>query len=77
MFSKITDKFQITIPREIRDILKLSRKDSLEWKYEKGVVTVRPAKNSFLAFEGAVKTGPGDIDRDIEDAKRARAAGGK
>ncbi|TAL34028.1 MAG: AbrB/MazE/SpoVT family DNA-binding domain-containing protein [Spirochaetes bacterium] len=77
MFSKITDKFQITIPREIRELLKLSRNDSLEWKYKKGVVTVSPAKKSFLAFEGTVKTGPGDIERDIENAKRARAKGAK
>jgi AbrB family looped-hinge helix DNA binding protein len=75
MFSKITDKFQITIPREIRRLLRLSRNDSLEWKFEKGVVTVRSAKKTFLAFEGTVKTGPGDIDKDIEAAKRARAGG--
>jgi AbrB family looped-hinge helix DNA binding protein len=77
MFSKITSKFQITIPREVRKLLRLSRNDSIEWKFEKGTVTVRPARKSFLAFEGTVKTGPGDIDQDIEAAKRARARGAR
>ncbi len=34
MRSKITDKFQTTVPKKIRESLKLSRNDYIEWKNE-------------------------------------------
>lgn len=73
MKSKITDKFQITIPKEIRSRLKLARNDFLEWKFEKGYLIVRPLHDSFLNYKGKLKVGKGDIDKDIETAKRKLA----
>ena len=40
MQSLITSKYQTTIPKAIRENLGLSVKDALEWKLEKGKVTL-------------------------------------
>lgn len=72
MKSKITDKFQITIPKQIRELLKLERNDSLEWRIiEGGKVTVEAVSKPFLAYRGSVKIGPGNIRQDIEIARDA------
>jgi len=72
MRSTITSKFQTTIPKGIREILKLSTKDSIEWIVEKGNVVVRPAKSPFLAHRNAVQIGSGSITSDIENARNKR-----
>ena len=69
MRSLITSKYQTTIPKAIRDILGLSVKDALEWKVEKGKVTLCHAKRGFLNYRNAVKTGIGDITGDIDMAR--------
>ena len=68
MKSKITDKFQITIPKQVREKLKLSRSDYLEWKFEKGYVIVEPVYDSILNYKGKVKVGKGSIEKDIKKA---------
>lgn len=70
MTSKITDKFQITVPKKIRDLLKLKRSDLLEWKVEDGRVTVESVAKPFLNHKGAVQIGEGDIKQDIQKARR-------
>jgi len=72
MQSVITSKYQTTIPKAIRVHLGLAVKDALEWKMEKGKITVYPAKKSFLKYRNAVKTGAGDIAADIETARKLR-----
>jgi AbrB family looped-hinge helix DNA binding protein len=72
MQSLITSKYQTTIPKAIRENLGLSVKDALEWKLEKGKVTLYPAKRNFLAYRNAIKTGKGDIDGDIDIARNLR-----
>jgi bifunctional DNA-binding transcriptional regulator/antitoxin component of YhaV-PrlF toxin-antitoxin module len=83
MKSKITSKFQVTIPREIRtrlklnisdsiDRLKLNISDSIEWKIEDSKVVVEPVGKPFLAYQGIVKVGPGDIRNDLEKARNKR-----
>lgn len=74
MFSKITDKFQITIPKEIRKRMRLSRHDALEWKIECGKVTVVPVKKPFLSYQGFIRIGQGNIEDDIQKARKLRAA---
>ena len=74
MKSKITSKFQVTIPREIRTRLKLRVSDSIEWKIENGNVVVVPVSKPFLKYRACVEVGPGDIRKDIETGKKARAA---
>jgi AbrB family looped-hinge helix DNA binding protein len=70
--SKITSKFQVTIPREIRSRLKLNVSDSIEWKIEESRVVVEPVSKPFLAYGGIIKVGRGDIRKDIEQARKKR-----
>jgi AbrB family looped-hinge helix DNA binding protein len=73
MQSVITSKFQTTIPKAVRENLKLSVQDALEWKIERGKVIVYPAQKKFLQYKNTVKTGKGDISIDIERARTMRA----
>ena len=70
MRSKITDKYQITIPKKIREKLKLSRNDIIEWKLERGLVIVEPINKPFLKFKGSIKIGKGNIEIDIKKARK-------
>jgi AbrB family looped-hinge helix DNA binding protein len=72
MQSVITSKFQTTIPKAVRENLKLSVQDALEWKIEEGKVIVYPAQKKFLQYKNTVKTGKGDISADIELARTMR-----
>ena len=72
MQSIITSKYQTTIPKAIRENLRLSVKDALEWKVDNGKVVVYPAKQDFLKYRNAIKTGRGDIAADIEAARNLR-----
>ena len=72
MKSIITSKYQTTIPKTIRDTLGLSMKDALEWTIEEGKVILYPAKRDFLKYRNAVRTGKGDIAKDIEVARNLR-----
>lgn len=72
MQSVITSKFQTTIPKAVRENLKLSVQDALEWKIERGKVIVYPAQKKFLQYKNTVKTGKGDISADIERARTMR-----
>ncbi len=74
MQSKITSKFQTTIPKVIRQNLKLSVHDTLEWKIEQGRIIVYPAQKEFLKFRNTIKVGQGDIAEDIKQAREQRAS---
>lgn len=71
MKSKITDKFQTTVPKKIRDLLKLNKKDLLEGKVEEGKVVVEPVAKPFLQYRGSIHIGTGNIEEDIEKARQA------
>lgn len=73
MKSKITSKYQVTIPREIRYKLKLSVSDSIEWKIKDDKVYVEPVNKAFLKYKSIIKVGPGDIKEDIIESRRIRA----
>lgn len=73
MKSKITSKYQVTIPREIRQQLKLHVSDAIEWKVEDSRVYVEPVSKPFLRHKAAIKVGPGDIEADIQKAREERA----
>ncbi len=70
MKSKITDKFQITIPKEIRERMRLSRNDSIEWKIEQDKITIKPVNQPFLKYRGYIQVGKGNIYQDIKDARK-------
>ena len=72
MKSSITSKFQTTIPKDIRENLKLSINDALEWKIENGKAVVTPLKAPFLKYRNSIKVGAGEITQDIKDARQFR-----
>lgn len=69
MISKITSKYQTTIPSKIRRMLKIEISDSIEWKMENGKVIIEPVENSFLKYRATVKSKSTDIRDDIEKAR--------
>jgi len=73
MKSKITSKFQVTIPREIRALLKLRVSDSIDWRIVDSKVLVEPVQKPFLKHRGIVKVGPGDGRGDVTEARARRA----
>ena len=73
MQTVITSKFQTTIPKKIREKLKLLVNDSLEWRVESGKIILEPLHKGFLLRKNSVKIGDGNIDEDIAQAKRIRA----
>jgi len=73
MQSTITSKFQTTIPKQIRESLNLSVKDRLEWNIVNGKIIVIPAlETKFLNYKNSIKTGPGSISSDIQNARDLR-----
>jgi AbrB family looped-hinge helix DNA binding protein len=73
MKSTITAKFQTTIPKDVRERLKLSVHDAVDWKIEEGKVVVYPVRKDFLQYRNRIKVGEGDIRADIEQARVSRA----
>lgn len=74
--AKITSKGQITIPREIRELLNLSAGDSISFITDKqGRVTFMPARKSITSLKGIVPKPdkPVSID-DMKTAIRERGA---
>lgn len=72
MQSVITSKFQITIPKGVRERLKLSVHDTLDWKIEYGKIVVSPVQKKFLSYRNVIKSGPGNIKEDIKLARDRR-----
>jgi AbrB family looped-hinge helix DNA binding protein len=72
MQSVITSKFQTTIPKDIRERLKLSIHDTLEWKVDRGKIVVSPVQKKFLKYRNRIKTGRGKIEDDIKLARKQR-----
>ncbi|MCK4418200.1 AbrB/MazE/SpoVT family DNA-binding domain-containing protein [Candidatus Aerophobetes bacterium] len=52
--TSISPKGQVTIPKKIRDYLKVKPKDKIEFEIEKGIVRLKPVKSLELNF-GKVK----------------------
>ncbi len=55
METRMTQKGQVTIPREIRSRLGLKPKDSVRFEIEGDIVTLMPARSKLLEGYGAVK----------------------
>ncbi len=73
MKSTVTSKYQTTIPKAIREKLRLSVNDTLEWAVEGGKVLVYPVQRNFLNFRNSILTGKGDIKKDIDRGRALRA----
>lgn len=72
MKSMVTSKFQTTIPKVIREGLKLSINDALNWEIKNGKAIVKPVHNKFLSHKNSIQVGQGNIDKDIEMSKSFR-----
>lgn len=72
MESTVTSKFQTTIPKNIREQLNISVKDTLDWKIEKGKIVLAVNKNNFLAHKNTIEVGPGSIEDDIRRSRKLR-----
>jgi antitoxin PrlF len=71
MLATLTSKGQVTLPKEIRDALKLSSGAKLDFSLQAdGSVNVRPMKNSVAALFGILKR-PGGKAFSIEEQKEA------
>lgn len=73
MRSKITSKFQTTIPREVREKLKLGISDIIEWRLDGSKIYVEPVEKPFLKYRGSIKPKGGDAKTDIQTARKKRA----
>ena len=69
MISKITSKFQTTIPKDIRNYLKLDASDALEWEVEQNRVIIRSVEKGFLSFKNSIHVPDGNTRTDIEMAR--------
>jgi AbrB family looped-hinge helix DNA binding protein len=72
MQSVITSNFQTIIPKDVRERLKLSIHDTLEWKVDQGKVVVLRVQKEFLKYRNRIKTGSGKIEDDIKKARQDR-----
>ena len=71
MHSKITSKYQTTIPKEIREKLKLSVSDTLEWIIKDGKILIESSKAPFKKYRGSVHVGAGDVVNDLNQARQS------
>jgi len=67
--STITVKYQTTVPKEVREKLKIGPSDVLQWEVIGDHVRVTASSRAFLDLRGSFKVGPGDP---VEDVRRAR-----
>ena len=72
MYSTVTDKFQTTVPKEIREKFKISRNAVLDWVIQDGQIIVKPVNKDILKWAGYFKVGPGDTSKDIREARKLR-----
>lgn len=72
MKSTVTSKYQTTIPKSIREQLKLNINDTLEWEIQDNKVLVYPVQKNFLNFRNSICVGKGDIKKDIERSRTLR-----
>ena len=66
--STITSKGQTTIPKEIRDFLKLKPKDKIFYLIEDDKVILKPMRGDILELRGSVK--PRKTPEDFEQIRR-------
>jgi AbrB family looped-hinge helix DNA binding protein len=70
--SKITAKYQTTVPKLVRDELGLGPSDYLQWEVVAGEARVSPASHAFLEHRSKIQVGPGSVLDDIRGARRLR-----
>ena len=72
--SKITAKYQTTVPKPVREELGLGPSDYLQWEVRDGEARVVPASHAFLEHRSSIRVGPGSVLDDIRSARRSRGS---
>ena len=70
--STITSKHQTTVPKAVRERLKLGPGDVLRWEIVGGAVRLTAADRAFLKRRGTVRVGPGSAVEDVVKARTLR-----
>ncbi|MCC5813957.1 MAG: AbrB/MazE/SpoVT family DNA-binding domain-containing protein [Leptospira sp.] len=71
--SKITSKFQVTIPKEIRNHLHLEENHVLEWHVTSSGIQVFNSKKPFLKHQGILRSANKNSKHDIHSAWKSRS----
>lgn len=74
--SRITSKNQVTLPREIREQLKVGPSDELIWEFREGKAVVSAANRRLHRHFGTIDVGPRDVVADVKEARRRRGMAG-
>ena len=74
--SKITVKFQASIPKEVRSALGVSVNDVLQWTVRAGVAQVVPATSRLLDRRGSLRVGRGSTVKDVRAGRASRGTKG-
>ena len=53
--SKLTSKYQATVPKEVREFLGLSSGDGLQWEIEDGYVVVKKVSKIDLEWQRSIE----------------------
>ena len=53
--SKLTTKYQATVPKEVREFLGLSSGDGLQWEIEDGYVVVKKVSKIDLEWQKSIE----------------------
>jgi antitoxin PrlF len=71
----MTKKGQVTIPKEIRDMLGLKEHDKIAFAIKDGEITMKPIRGSVLDLRGSVKPKqrPEDFNRVRAETMHAKA----
>jgi len=72
----LTKKWQVTIPKEIRDLLGLKERDKILFIEQGGIVVLKPIKGNVLDLKGSVspRHQPEDFNAVRERVKTSIAA---
>ncbi len=73
MQTVISSKYQTTIPKKIREQLSLSVRDTLDWKVKDGRIIVTSVQADFLQHRNSIRPGAGNIEEDIQQARKNRS----
>jgi len=69
--STITSKYQVTVPKAIRERLGLSVSDQLHWELRGSEVVITVATPAFLERRGSIVDGPEAVDA-VHQMRRSR-----
>ena len=72
--STLTRDGQTTVPKEVREALRLEEGGKLTWEVQDGRVAVTTERPAFWRWEAFIKVGPGDV---VEDVMKTRELQGR